>query len=408
MRLRMPWSSSFRNPWAVFSFTSTNLAVVPSLVWADAVCFSMRSTASAAGCSSARGTAAAATFSTSTSAVCMRAATSVSICFTRTRSSASLVRPRIFDSSCCMLFTLVCSFPSSEPEPEPEIASFFSSAVFCSRHFRATTMLACAARSATLAASTISVRASLIASPAVPRLPSDRVASVIFWISPSAAATFASTSSSMWVRFRSAVVARNCCRRWRPSSRRFWSMSISSFTALAGPSVKRSTSTSFLATKVWASASAACTRATTWSASVMMASRSCPLESPLRKGSSASAIRCSSSSAVLTFSATSRSRLSAAMRTCVSFTVLLTSSSFSCASLPRSCRAFVSSCKGPGMAFSFVPISRVLCVSTACAALSAVSVSLMPSAVSPPSGAVIIAAFSTSISAPASWLESSS
>mmetsp|Transcript_12353 Transcript_12353/g.33869 ORF Transcript_12353/g.33869 Transcript_12353/m.33869 type:complete len:213 (+) Transcript_12353:3011-3649(+) len=49
MRVRMPASSSFRNPWALLSFTSTSLAVAESLVLAEVVALSKRSTASAEG-----------------------------------------------------------------------------------------------------------------------------------------------------------------------------------------------------------------------------------------------------------------------------------------------------------------------------------------------------------------------
>mmetsp|Transcript_67806 Transcript_67806/g.192187 ORF Transcript_67806/g.192187 Transcript_67806/m.192187 type:complete len:410 (-) Transcript_67806:1678-2907(-) len=328
MRVLMPASSSFRKPLAFLSFTSTSFAVALSLFCAEVVAFSILSTASAEGWSSASGAAAVATFSTSPSAACSRMATSLSICLTRMRSSASLVMFRSFATSCWMPFTRVCSLPSSEPEPAPEIASFFSSAVFWSRHFRATTMLACAARSARLACSTTSAAPSAMTSPAPPMPPSDCVASVSLSTSVSAAETLASTSSSKWPRLRSAVADLNCCSRSRPSSRRFCSMSISSLTVFAGPSEKRATSMSFRATKVWASARAVCTRWETLSASAITTSMSCSF-SPRRNGSSASAIFCSSSSAVLTRSETSFSRVSAAILIWVSLTVLRTSSSFS-------------------------------------------------------------------------------
>mmetsp|Transcript_2583 Transcript_2583/g.5863 ORF Transcript_2583/g.5863 Transcript_2583/m.5863 type:complete len:301 (+) Transcript_2583:1737-2639(+) len=290
------------------------------------------------------------------------------------------------------------------------MASFFSSAVFCRRYFRDTTMLAWAALSARFACSTVSVRPSGSVSPAPPMFLRDSVASVILLTSVSAAETLTSTSSSRCDRLRSAVLVRNCCKRSRPSSKRFCSMSISSLTVLAGPSVKRATSTSFLATKVWASARAACTLTATLSASTIRLSMS-GIFSPRKNGSSASAIFCSSSSALLTFSETSLSKVSAAMRTCVSLMVLRTSSSFSCACFARSCRALISSRNGPGF-FSalllLVSMSRMVCESADCAALNALSVSLMPSLLSPPRGAVIMAAFSTSISAPASLPDSSS
>mmetsp|Transcript_36579 Transcript_36579/g.116417 ORF Transcript_36579/g.116417 Transcript_36579/m.116417 type:complete len:258 (+) Transcript_36579:3703-4476(+) len=256
MRALIPVSSSFRKPCALLSFASTSLAVAPSLPCAEAVALPMRSSTSAEGCSSANGSAAAETLSTSLSAACKRVKTSESICFARMRSSASLVAFCSFETSCCMLFTLDCNLPSSEPDPEPEIASFFNSVVFWRRYFRATRMLACAACSARFACSTASVRPSATESPAAPMLPRGSAASVIRCTSPSAAATLASTSSRTCERFRSAVLDLNCCKRSRPSSKRFWSMSISSFTVCAGPPVKRATSTSFLATKVCASANA--------------------------------------------------------------------------------------------------------------------------------------------------------
>mmetsp|Transcript_64796 Transcript_64796/g.171493 ORF Transcript_64796/g.171493 Transcript_64796/m.171493 type:complete len:241 (-) Transcript_64796:1811-2533(-) len=236
------------------------------------------------------------TLSASASAACSRSATSASICFTRTFSSASFTDCRSLVISPCMLFTRVCNFPSSVPEPVPAMASFFSSAVFWRSCFRATTIPLCADLSARFACSTVSLYASEIVSPAPPSASRACTASAIFLTSVSALETLASTSWSRKARFRSPVLDLNCWRRSRPSSRRFCSMSISSRTALAGPSVKRATSTSFLATKVCASAIAACTLPDVLSASAMIDSMSESL-SPLRKGSSASAMRCNSSSA---------------------------------------------------------------------------------------------------------------
>mmetsp|Transcript_63794 Transcript_63794/g.167048 ORF Transcript_63794/g.167048 Transcript_63794/m.167048 type:complete len:695 (-) Transcript_63794:322-2406(-) len=287
---RMAESSSFRTPWAVLSLTSTSLAVVLSLVLHETMRLSRRSTLSADGASPPCGTTSAATLSTSPSVVRRRFTTSASICFTRRRSSASFVALRSLMMSCCMLFTLVCSRPSSLPELAPAIANFFSSAVLCRRCFRAATMLACAARSARLACSTASCAPSATVSPGAPMLESACVASIIFCTSDSADETLFSTSSRRCVRFRSAVLARNCCNRSRPSSMRFCSASISSFTDFAGPSVKRATSTIFLAMKVCASDSEMWTFVAIWSASAMSVSRFLPPCSPLRNGSSASAM----------------------------------------------------------------------------------------------------------------------
>mmetsp|Transcript_57498 Transcript_57498/g.168859 ORF Transcript_57498/g.168859 Transcript_57498/m.168859 type:complete len:498 (-) Transcript_57498:646-2139(-) len=408
---RMAESSSFRTPWAVLSFTSTSLAVVLSFVLHDAISLSRRSTLSADGASPPCGTTSAATLSTSPSVVRRRSTTSASICFTRRRSSASFVALRSLAMSCCMLFTRVCSRPSSLPELAPAIASFLSSAVRCRRCLRAFTMLACAARSARLACSTASCAPSATVSPGAPRWASACVASIIFRTSSSAPETLFSTSSRRWERFRSAVLARNCCSLARPSSMRLFSASTSSFTVLAGPSVKRATSTIFLATKVCASASAVWTFEAVWSASARSVSRSFPPWSPRRNGSSASAMTCSSSSALLTFSETSRRRLSAAIRTCVSFTVLRTSSSFSWACRARSRSALISSQSGLGdwpTLFSFDSMRRLVCDREDCAEPSATSASFMASGLSPPRGATIMAAFSTSTSAPESLLESSS
>ena len=77
------------------------------------------------------------------------------------------------------------------------------------------------------------------------------------WI-PSAALA---ESSRRWERFRSAVLARNCCNLAGPSSNRFCSALTISFTNRAGPSLKRATSTIFLAAKVCTSASAVWTSA---------------------------------------------------------------------------------------------------------------------------------------------------
>mmetsp|Transcript_63686 Transcript_63686/g.177115 ORF Transcript_63686/g.177115 Transcript_63686/m.177115 type:complete len:342 (-) Transcript_63686:1346-2371(-) len=330
------------------------------------------------------------------------------------RSSASLVAVRSFVISDCMLLTRVWSFPSSVPEPVPDMASFLSSAVFCMRCFLATTMLAWAVRSQRFACSTASFKLSEIVSPAEPTAPSAAVASVIFDSSPSAAATFASTSWRRKARFLSAVLALNCCKRSRPSSKRFCNMSISSRTALAGPSVNRATSTNFRATNVWASAIAVCTLVAILSASCISASSSSPFWLPRRNGNSASAILCSSSSALLTFSDTSLSKVSAATRICVSFTVLRTSSNFSCDCRARSCSIFTSSSASVlpappfSAAFNLESMRRVVADKADWAVLRAASVSLIASTLSPPRGAVIMAAFSTSISAPASFDDSSS
>mmetsp|Transcript_107408 Transcript_107408/g.269411 ORF Transcript_107408/g.269411 Transcript_107408/m.269411 type:complete len:208 (-) Transcript_107408:1936-2559(-) len=140
---RMAESSSRSTPEALLSFTSTSLDVAVSLVWADAVAFSMRSTCSADNCSSPlAATAVAATLSTSPSVLFNLTATSLSMVFTRRRSSASLMVFLIFAISCCTLLTRVCSLPSSLPEPVPAMASFLRSPVFCSKCFLATTRLA--------------------------------------------------------------------------------------------------------------------------------------------------------------------------------------------------------------------------------------------------------------------------
>mmetsp|Transcript_128263 Transcript_128263/g.222367 ORF Transcript_128263/g.222367 Transcript_128263/m.222367 type:complete len:323 (-) Transcript_128263:440-1408(-) len=233
-RVLIPWSSSRRKPWALLSLMSMSFAVAFSFVCTDAAAFSMRSTSSAAGGSSGlRGTAWAATLSTSTSVACNLMTTSESICFTRTRSSASLVALLIFAISCCMLLTRVWSFPSSLPEPEPATANFFSSAVFCKRAFRAMTMLACAVRSELPACSKASLRLSGIASPALPMFFRARVVSLMRCISASAWPTLSSTSCNRCVLFLSARPLLNCCSLVRPSSSLFWSPARSSLTALA-------------------------------------------------------------------------------------------------------------------------------------------------------------------------------
>mmetsp|Transcript_29664 Transcript_29664/g.64593 ORF Transcript_29664/g.64593 Transcript_29664/m.64593 type:complete len:215 (-) Transcript_29664:1710-2354(-) len=213
-----------------------------------------------------------ATLSTSNSEAWSLRATSASICFTRMRSSASFVAALSLATSCCMWLTRVCSLPRSPPEPDT--ANFLSSAVFVRSCLRAKTMASCAARSQRLACSTASLRPSLAGSPGDPALPRAALASVIFATSFSAADTLISTSSRRNVRFLLAVVARNCVSRSLPSSRRFCSWPISSLTALAGPSVKRATSISLFATKVWASAKEAWTVAAILSASAMRASMS--------------------------------------------------------------------------------------------------------------------------------------
>mmetsp|Transcript_22445 Transcript_22445/g.67194 ORF Transcript_22445/g.67194 Transcript_22445/m.67194 type:complete len:638 (+) Transcript_22445:1310-3223(+) len=327
----MATNSSLRNPDALLSFTSTSLAVVLNFVDAEPVAFSMRSTCSGCGSAPSRpaAAAAAATLSTSASVVESREATSCNVCLTRSRSSASLVVARSFAISCCTLFTRVCKRPNSLPEPAPPMASFLRSAVRWRRSFRATTRLACAARSATLACSTASRPPSVAVSPGAPIPPNACDASAKRTASSSAAFTLVSTSSNKCPRLRSALLARNCCSLLRPSSKRFCIMSISSLTVLAGPSENRATSTSFRATNVCASAIVVCTFEATSSACANNLSKSCGFCSPRKKGSSASDIFCSSSSAADTFSDTSRRRRSAATRIWVSLTVLRTSSNFS-------------------------------------------------------------------------------
>mmetsp|Transcript_107566 Transcript_107566/g.343169 ORF Transcript_107566/g.343169 Transcript_107566/m.343169 type:complete len:473 (+) Transcript_107566:2842-4260(+) len=265
---RMADNSSRSTPEAVFNLTSTSFDVAVNFVCASAVALSMRSTCSGEGCSSACvATATAATLSTSLSVAVRRVATSASMVLTRSRSSASFVIFRNFAISCCTLLTLVCNLPSSLPDPAPAPANFFKSAVFCSKCFLAITKLACAERSARFACSTASRPLSEANSPAIPRLLKLFVASAMRTTSSSADLTFTSTSSSKWTRLRSPVLDRNCCNLSRPSSTRFVIMSISSFTALAVPSEKRATSTSFRAMKVCASAIAVCTATAILSAS---------------------------------------------------------------------------------------------------------------------------------------------
>mmetsp|Transcript_4043 Transcript_4043/g.11427 ORF Transcript_4043/g.11427 Transcript_4043/m.11427 type:complete len:351 (+) Transcript_4043:498-1550(+) len=335
--------------------------------------------------------------------------TSARPCFTWTRSSASLAPLLSFVSSCWTELTRFCSLPSSDPDPdtEPDNASFFSSAVAPSKLFRQATWLAWATRSADLACSSASVRVSLSGSPMPPTAASPLATSFSLATSASEAAIFASTSSSRWVRLRSAREDLNCVRRSRPSSSRFCNMSTSSLTVLPGPSAKRATSANFRATKACASARAVWTFAATTSADEISSPMFKPLCSLRRKGNSASAMCWSSSSAAATLSDTSLSRLSAATRIWLSFTALRTSSSFCCASRHLSLSGSSLPLMGPGLVStlrSLESMRRVVCAKPDWAALSAASVSLIPSALSGPSDAVIIAAFSTSISAAVSLL----
>mmetsp|Transcript_75149 Transcript_75149/g.207285 ORF Transcript_75149/g.207285 Transcript_75149/m.207285 type:complete len:417 (+) Transcript_75149:1096-2346(+) len=181
--------------------------------------------------------------------------------------------------------SLLCSFLSCSSCPEWPFTSFCLSA----RKARASSILACAARSRAASFSHISVA---VSAERVSRssVASGTAASAVFSTSASTARSFSLASSISAVRLRFSVSLLNWLSFWPAVLMRSVSFWNSSMVGLERPSAKRRTSKVLEATKVRASVSTFCTTSAAASELAMVATASLRGRTsiPFRKGNSAS------------------------------------------------------------------------------------------------------------------------